>query len=88
MLQALIELQKIDCQLQVLQRTKGDLPQRIEIMLQEIEAVQINIAQLRTLVEQQATFRRNADDDLAVLREKLKKYQSQLFQVKSNKCQV
>lgn len=84
-LQALIELQKIDCQLQKLEQSKGDLPQKIKDDEAELQRLSEGMKARQEECEQQKSRKIAADAESVVLREKLKKYRAQLYQVKNNK---
>jgi len=84
-LAALIHLQDIDCELRALEQSKGDLPQRIAALTQEITRFEESITAKKGEL---AASRRERDSgalEVAYLREQLKKYQNQLYQVKNNK---
>ncbi len=84
-LRLLFSLQRIDSEHDDIRDLKGDLPQRVaELQRQLSEKETI----LRTLQEQskQAILQRDEHDlEIASLREKIEKYKSQQFQVKTNK---
>lgn len=84
-LEALIKLQEIDCQLRTLEQSKGDLPQRVAELMQDIERLQVQLEQKVDGIEQQKTAKRDAELEITSLKEKLKKYQSQQYLVKTNK---
>lgn len=84
-LEALMRLQEIDCQLRTLEQAKGDLPLKISAMTQEIELMQALISEKLARVESQRALKRSTEAEVSMLKEKLKKYQSQLYQVKTNK---
>ncbi len=84
-LQSLIALQKIDCQLQKLEQSKGDLPQKIEAQALELRTLEGRLATQREACKQQKSRKTNSDAEVLILREKLKKYRAQLYQVKNNK---
>ena len=84
-LAALITLQDVDCKLRVLEQSKGDLPQRIASLNQEIALLEGSISEKRNQLKSSQLGRESGALEVATLRDKLKKYQSQLYQVKTNK---
>jgi len=84
-LQALIALQKIDCQLQKLEQSKGDLPQKLDAQALELQALEAKLATKREECKKQKSHKSNSDEQVLGLREKLKKYRAQLYQVKNNR---
>ncbi len=84
-LASLINLQDIDCELRALEQSKGDLPQRITALNQEIARFEESIAGKNEQLAASRHERESSTLDVAHLREQLKKYQNQLFQVKNNK---
>jgi len=84
-LQALIALQKIDCELQKLEQSKGDLPQKLDAQALELQALEAKLATKREEYQQQKSLKYDSDEQVLILREKLKKYRAQLYQVKSNR---
>lgn len=84
-LKVLVELQRVDSQLFALEKAKGDLPHRVEELGDQNE-------QLSTLRQQTAEAlaatqrnRRSAEGALQLAKEKKKKYENQLYAVKTNK---
>jgi uncharacterized protein len=84
-LAALINLQDVDCELHALEQAKGDLPQRVAVFSQEISRFEETIAGKQAQLAASQQLRHSSTLDVAQMREKLKKYQSQLYQVKNNK---
>ncbi|MBN2356585.1 hypothetical protein JXO59_10755 [candidate division KSB1 bacterium] len=84
-LEALIKLQEIDCQLRAIEQSKGDLPQRIGAISEEIEEKQAALNDRLARIENHRASQRNAEAEVSLLRERLKKYQDQLYKVKTNK---
>ncbi|HNR66515.1 MAG TPA: hypothetical protein PKN04_03950 [bacterium] len=84
-LQTLIELAQIDEELLVLELSRGDLPKRVEQLKTELQRQQEKSDALHASVETSQQQKRLQEGELAELKEKLKKYQQQLFQVKNNK---
>lgn len=83
--EALVELQKVDQALLALTQSKGDLPQKVEDLRRQVAALEQERDQRQAKVEQQREQKAEIVNDLSLLREQLKKYQKQLYQVKNNK---
>ena len=81
----LMHLQEIDRQLATLESVKGDLPQRLEAITQELESKQEVWQEKENAIRETMTAQQRARDEVVLMREKLKKYQSQLYQVKNNR---
>ncbi len=81
----LMHLQEIDRQLATLESVKGDLPQRLEAITQELESKQEVWQEKENTIRETVTAQQQARDEVVLMREKLKKYQSQLYQVKNNR---
>ena len=84
-LAALINLQDVDCELRALEQSKGDLPQRIASLNREIAQLEESIAEKHDQLKTSRLGRESGALEVASLRDKLKKYQNQLYQVKTNK---
>jgi len=80
-----MHLQEIDRQLATLESVKGDLPQRLEAITQELESKQEVWQEKENAIRETVTAQQQARDEVVLMREKLKKYQSQLYQVKNNR---
>jgi len=84
-LEALIELQEVDCNLQRLEQAKGDLPQKVNSLKQEVEDLEKETSEKKEkLAELEKKMKSNVGE-VALLEEKLAKYQKQLYNVKTNK---
>jgi len=84
-LNTLIELQKVDDELDALEALKGDLPQRVEQMKREMDEMQRNYDTKKNELEETKRTKLHLEGEIADLREKLKKYQDQLYSVTSNR---
>jgi uncharacterized protein len=84
-LEALIELQEIDRQLYELYKAKGDLPQKVESLLDESEKLGQELLKMTTENSEKAARKNSILTEIAILKDKLKRYESQLYQVKTNK---
>lgn len=84
-IETLIQLQEIDGHLRALEESKGDLPQRISALTGEIEQLQDSLNDKLARIEKTQSDHREASAEVAMLKERQKKYQTQLYQVKTNK---
>jgi len=84
-LEALIELQEIDCGLQKLEQAKGDLPQRVNSLSEEVRALEKEIAEKKEKNSELKKRRVEISARVEDLKVKLQKYQKQLYSVKTNK---
>lgn len=84
-IQNLLELQEIDRQLFALEKTKGDLPQTLEELKRKLAELTSTFDQETAHVAAVETQRRSAEGALSQARERKKKYEAQLYEVKSNK---
>lgn len=84
-LRLLYSLQLVDLNLDELQEMKGDLP---NIVAELSEAVKTKLAQKKEfeeLLKKSIIDRNQTDVDIITLKEKIEKYKTQQFQVKTNK---
>ncbi len=85
LIESLMILQEIDTQLQRLEALKGDLPNQVRHLNQELAESEKNLVDQ----EQKLTDCRKETDvndvDMQAFEGKLKKYQNQLFEVKTNR---
>lgn len=84
-LEALIKLQDIDWQLQKLMNQKGDLPQKVESLRAELAEKERQLANLKNEISEKETRKKDLKIAVQDHKARLKKYQSQLYQVKNNK---
>jgi uncharacterized protein len=84
-LEALIELQDIDWKLQKLFESKGDLPQKVEILEKDLADKKELLKDKQAQMSEKSHKSRTLETDIMGFRENLKKYQSQLYQVKNNR---
>jgi len=84
-IQTLLDLQHVDRQLFALERTKGDLPRSLEEIKDRLAA--LNAVQAEKSARQTALLqtRHTMENALALARERKKKYETQLYAVKTNK---
>lgn len=81
----LIKLQDIDRRLMELDLLKGDLPDQIEDLKNRLISFREELSKNRQDLEAVKKLNRTIEMDVRYLSEKLKKYQDQLYSVKTNK---
>ncbi len=81
----LIKLQQIDTRLDQLVLQKGDLPAMIERVEEDLNEKQQRVADLKTQIEKLMHDRKMFEVEIEASKAQLKKYEDQLFQVKTNK---
>ncbi|MDZ7311916.1 MAG: hypothetical protein ONB45_11645, partial [candidate division KSB1 bacterium] len=84
-LKTLIELQNVDSQLLALEKAKGDLPQRVLELKGQLEQLSMLRQQKAEAMDATQRLRRAAERSLQMAKEKKKKYDNQLYTVKTNK---
>lgn len=84
-LETLIDLQGIDCELKKLEKVKGDLPQKVNSLEDKVRQLSENIKNKRQTLKENTKAKRDAENEVALLKEKLAKYQKQLYQVNTNR---
>jgi len=84
-LQHLYALQLIDTSLDELQQQKGDLPAEVQKLEADLAAQQEHYAATEQTMRQAFAMRDNADNEILTLKQKLEKYKSQQFAVRSNR---
>ncbi len=81
----LMELQEIDNELQAIEALKGDLPQQVNALRDQLQGMKADFNRLKNELDEMKKSRLHWEGEIEVLRDKLKKYQNQLYQVKTNK---
>jgi predicted nucleic acid-binding Zn-ribbon protein len=81
----LYSLQLIDSSLDELQEMKGDLPQIVAELSDKVKGKLAQKKELEDTVKKSLIGRDQADVDIINLKEKIEKYKTQQFQVKTNK---
>ncbi len=81
----LVELQEIDSRFDVLQLQKGDLPMMIEEAEQDLKDKQDRRDELQEKISKGEADRRMFQSEIEASKEKLKKYEDQLYSVQTNK---
>ena len=84
-LRALLELQKTDQDLHELEQYKVDIPNQLETMETAQAEAETRLSDQETKVSDVEKNRRQHERDLEAAQEQVKKYQGQLFSVKTNK---
>jgi hypothetical protein len=84
-LKNLIELQKVDSQLLALQRALGDLPQRVQELKSQLDQLSELRRQKAEALADTQRRRRSAEGALDLAKERKKKYENQIYSVKTNK---
>ncbi len=84
-LQTLVDLQKIDSVILELQRQIEEFPVLIQRLDQQLEEHEESLITLQTRLGEQEKLRRSKELDVESRNDQIKKYQSQLLQVKTNK---
>ncbi|MGH7491327.1 MAG: zinc ribbon domain-containing protein [bacterium] len=83
--QLLLDLQNVDRQLFALERAKGDLPRSLEEMKDRLAELAVAHAQKSASAAAVLQARHVLENALSLARERKKKYESQLYAVKTNK---
>ncbi len=84
-IQTLLELQEIDRQLYALEKAKGDLPQTLEELKRKAAELTSTHDQKAAHLSNLDRQRRALESALALAKERKKKYETQLYAVKTNK---
>ncbi|MXY96883.1 MAG: hypothetical protein F4Z29_03850 [Gemmatimonadetes bacterium] len=84
-LRALLELQKTDQDLHELEQYKVDIPNQLETMETVQSEAETRLSDQESKVEDIEKNRRQHERDLQAAQEQVKKYQGQLYSVKTNK---
>lgn len=84
-LKRLVELQKVDQELQKLESTRGNLPQQVDHLEKRFKVAREENEQRKGLLLQYQKERNLLDMEIRGLKEKENKYKDQLYQVKNNR---
>jgi predicted nucleic acid-binding Zn-ribbon protein len=84
-LSKLYALQKVDSSLDELEEMKGDLPAEVADLEAQMSEQENHIQELEATIKQAVVDRDKADLETVSLREKIEKYKTQQYQVKSNR---
>jgi len=84
-LRHLFALQQVDTKIQEIQDLKGDLPQVVSTLQDQVGGAKGHLKELEASMKSAKIERDNADVELIELAEKVEKYKNQQLQVKSNK---
>jgi predicted nucleic acid-binding Zn-ribbon protein len=84
-LKKLLELQKVDLDLQELENLKGDLPQQVRRLDLDREEAEKSLRDLELKYKDVQKERTVTEVDIRELEDKKKKFQNQLYEVKNNR---
>ena len=84
-LRLLYQLQKVDSGLDELEEMKGDLPEAVNGLRTELDAVTQSLAQQELIMANSIKSRERADLDIHDFTDKLDRYKKQQYEVRSNK---
>ncbi|MBN2056155.1 hypothetical protein JW905_14605 [bacterium] len=84
-LSRIIELQKVDLAIKELQDTQTAIPRQIEDLKHDLESSKTVLSQYRRKLETVEKTRKSLERDIDGNNEKRKKYQTQLYAVKTNR---
>jgi predicted nucleic acid-binding Zn-ribbon protein len=84
-LSKLYALQKVDSSLDELEEMKGDLPAEVADLEAQMNEQENHVQELEATIKQAVVDRDKADLETVSLREKIEKYKTQQYQVKSNR---
>ncbi len=84
-LETLIKLQQVDAVILDIQRKIAEFPEIVQQLDKQLSESENDIAKLHVRIEEQEKLRRSKELDVDANIEKIKKYQGQLLQVKTNK---
>jgi len=84
-LTVLVDLQKVDQELQQLEALKGDLPQQLEKIIQKMSALTEIYGQKKVELSEALKNKAISEVDLESFQQKLTKYKEQLYAVTSNR---
>ncbi|MFA6470038.1 MAG: C4-type zinc ribbon domain-containing protein [Bacteroidota bacterium] len=84
-LRLLYQLQLVDSNLDDVEELKGDLPETVKALNEEITALKEKADAKQKFIDDFVSSRNAADNDIKDFEEKLKKYKEQQYQVRNNK---
>ena len=84
-IQLLVQLQKLDSEIFKLKKRKTDIPNLIKNLEEEFKKKQEEIKQVEEEFKALQIKHKNKENDLTTKEDTIKKYQIQLFQIKTNK---
>ena len=82
---ALIELQEVDNRLDELMEERGDLPLIVEDLKAKLDEKMSYLEQLKNNLKESKVLIKTLEVDIEAAKGKIKKYEDQLYQVKTNK---
>lgn len=81
----LIQLQQVDSKIMDLEHFKGDLPETVQRLQEELKTLNTVIREKKNKIEEAKKERRLKEGELTLTLEKLKKHQNQLYDVTTNR---
>lgn len=84
-LKKLIELQKVDTQLQYLERSKGDLPQKVGMLKRRLEEAEESLKDSERMLDGYRKEHGRLEIEIKAQRGRQEKYKAQLLEVKNNR---
>ncbi|MFQ5772069.1 MAG: zinc ribbon domain-containing protein, partial [bacterium] len=81
----LIALQEVDNELQALEDLKGNLPQQVKELQEEVTVLKSKFEKQKNDLEEMRRTKLHWERELTDLQNKLKKYQDQLYSVTTNR---
>ncbi len=84
-LRLLFSLQLVDAGLAELEELKGDLPATVKTLQESLGERRTTQSELESLIKQATVSRDETDVEIMTIKERLEKYKTQQFQVKTNK---
>lgn len=84
-IQTLLDLQNVDRQLFALERAQGDLPRTLQELSAKLAELTATLAQKTARLSEVQQTRHSQENGLSLAKERKKKYESQLYAVKTNK---
>ncbi len=84
-LETLIKLQDVDTVIHDIQQKIAGFPEIIQQLDAQLSEKEEKVAKLKVRIEEQESIRRSKEREVEANNEKIKKYQGQLLQVKTNK---
>ena len=84
-LEKLVVLQHIDLRISAMERAKGEIPQRIATLEEDLMKEETKVAGQRAELEKMQKERRQKEKDLEEEADKIKKTEARVFEIKTNK---
>ena len=84
-IQNLLHLQKLDRELDQIEKDKGDLPQKVQQSEERLAAVTQEFEAIQAGIEESEQEKRRLEAEIEMLRDKKKRYEEKLYSVTTNK---